>query len=63
MIVYLRIDLLENCEKITAYHRVENSPSYVWRYTNYQEGTNYFRTHVYRTQFNNSILGMGLTVF
>lgn len=63
MLVYLRIDVLDMCDRYTAFHRIEDSPSYIWRHSNYQEGMNYLRTHVYRSLLKNSGPSMGLAVF
>ena len=62
MLVYLRIDVTDNCNVYTAYNYLSISPSYVWRYTNYQEGMNYLRTNVHRSLFRNSgdIYGLGV---
>ena len=48
MLVYLRIQMLDNCRTYTAYNVLADSPSYIWRYTNYAEGKNFLRTHMHR---------------
>lgn len=51
MLVYLRIEIVDGCKSMTAYHTIEESPSYVWRYSNYYEGLNYFRTYMQKARF------------
>lgn len=62
MIVYLRTDIIQGCSSQVAYHCLVISPSYVWRYTNYQEGTNYLRTYIHRGLVRQSNTGHTLGI-
>lgn len=63
MLVYLRIEVVDRCRIYTAYNYVSVSPSYVWRYSNYQEGMNYLRTNVHRSLMRNPGDTYGLGIF
>jgi hypothetical protein len=60
MLVYLRIEVIDRCTSYTAYHVIEDSPSYVWRYTSYSEGFNYFRTHIHRGMIQKGVGSLSL---
>lgn len=63
MVVYLTVDLIDGCVAYRAYHTVALTPEYVWRYDNYDEGANFFRTYAYRTFMYTSGPRMTLGVF
>jgi hypothetical protein len=63
MLVYLRVDMVDDCQSSTAYNSVSMTPSYVWRYTNYAEGVNFFRTYVRRGLVYTNGISMSLGVF
>lgn len=62
MLVYLRIDVVDGLVPYTAYYSVVDSPVYLWRYTNYAEGVNFFRTYVHRGVIRQSMIGLNLGV-
>jgi hypothetical protein len=62
MLVYLRVDMVDGCKAYTAYHSVSMAPSYIWRYTNYAEGVNFYRTYVHRNLIYNSRISMSLGI-
>lgn len=62
MLVYLRIDVVDGLVPYTAYHSIVDSPVYLWRYTNYAEGVNFFRTYVHRSMTQQSLTSMNLGV-
>ena len=63
MLVYLRVDMIDDCNSYIAYSSVSMTPSYVWRYTNYAEGVNFLRTYVHRGLMYTNGISMSLGVF
>lgn len=62
MLVYLRVDMVDECSTQIAYNSISMTPSYVWRYTNYAEGVNFFRTYVHRSLLYTNGVSMSLGV-
>lgn len=62
MLVYLRIDIVDGLVPETAYYSMVDSPVYLWRYSNYAEGVNFFRTYVHRSLVRQSLVSYNLGV-
>lgn len=62
MLVYLRIDVYDNLRSYTAFYGIVDSPAYLWRYTNYAEGKNYFRTYAHRSHIQVGHGGLSLGI-
>lgn len=62
MLVYLRIDIVDGLIPVTAYNSIVDSPVYLWRYNNYAEGINFFRTYVHRSRVRQSLVSYNLGV-
>ena len=63
MLVYLRVDMVDDLRPYIAYNTVSMAPSYVWRYTNYAEGVNFIRTYVHRGMMYSNGVSLSLGVF
>jgi hypothetical protein len=63
MLVYLRVDMVDGALTKAAYNSISMTPSYVWRYTNYAEGVNFFRTYIHRGLMYTNGISMSLGVF